>query len=402
MNIYSAGISVMLRVVGHLLILLTLLAPLLLVTSAESGTSARSKVTSVRHWSNPSYTRVVIQLDRKSTYKSHLLRKDVSIKKPRRFYVDIDGAVLGSEIKKTININDGLLKKARAGQYNPKTVRVVLDIESIDDYKVFALSNPYRIVIDVSGKGGNGSSVAAITPPVRSAKKTVITKPRVKKRLTIVIDPGHGGRDPGATGRRGLKEKDVTLKIGKMLRESLRKKTDAKVVMTRTRDVYVPLEERTAIANREGADLFISIHINASRKRKATGIESYILNVSEDAESKRLAARENSTSVEDLSDLEFILNDLISKVKTNDSVVLANIVHTSLISSVKKKYRGVKSNGVKQAPFYVLVGTRMPAVLLELSFISNSRDEKRLRSDKYLGTMVKGISDGVVKYVKGA
>ena len=388
-------------VITRLALLIILLVPFFYVTEAETGTSPRSRVTSIRHWSNPSYTRVVIDIDKKSTFKSHLLRKDPSIKKPRRFYVDIQGAVLGPEITKSIEINDGLLLKARAGQYNPKTVRVVLDIESIDDYKVFALTNPYRIVIDMS-KGGNGYTAATVAPPTKSVKKPVIRMPRAKKKLTIVIDPGHGGRDPGATGRRGLKEKDVTLRIAKLLRESIKSKTDARVVMTRTRDVYVPLEERTAIANREGADLFISIHINASRKRKATGIESYILNVSEDTESKRLAARENSTSMADLTDLEYILNDLISKVKTNDSVVMANIIHNNLISSVKKKYRGIKSNGVKQAPFYVLVGTRMPAVLLELSFISNSRDEKRLKSKAYLKTMVKGISDGVVKYVKGA
>lgn len=394
--------NVILKKLSHALFLLILLLPMLSVQGADSAT--RSTVTSIRHWSSPNYTRIVIDIDKKSSFKSHLLRKDPSIQKPRRFYVDISDAVLGN-IPRSIEINDGLLKTARAGQYDSKTVRVVLDIESIDDYKVFALSNPYRIVIDVSGKGELKKS--AITPPIksviRSADKTpVIKKARKKKRLTIVIDPGHGGRDPGAVGRRGLKEKDVTLRIGKMLRDSLRKRTGARVVMTRTRDVYVPLEERTAIANREEADLFISIHVNASRKRKATGIESYILNVSEDAESKRLAARENSTTISELSDLEFILSDLISKAKTNDSVVLANIVHTSIIKSVKKKYRGIKSNGVKQAPFYVLVGTRMPAVLLELSFISNARDEKRLKSSKYLSTMVKGISDGVVKYVDGA
>ncbi|MBE9529079.1 MAG: N-acetylmuramoyl-L-alanine amidase [Proteobacteria bacterium] len=394
--------NVILKKMSQALFLLILLLPLLCAQGADSAT--RSNVTSIRHWSNPTYTRIVIDLDKKSTFKSHLLRKDPSLKKPRRFYVDINDALLG-KIPKSIEINDGLLKTARTGQYNSKTVRVVLDIESIDDYKVFALSNPYRIVIDVSGKGT--LKKRAVVPPAKTfirplTKTTVIKKAPKKRRLTIVIDPGHGGRDPGATGRRGLKEKDVTLKIAKMLRDSLKKRTKARVVMTRTRDVYVPLEERTAIANREEADLFISIHVNASRKRKATGIESYILNVSEDAESKRLAARENSTTISELSDLEFILSDLVSKAKTNDSVVLANIVHTSLIKTVKKKYRGIKSNGVKQAPFYVLVGTRMPAVLMELSFISNARDEKRLKSSKYLATLVQGISDGVVKYVDGA
>jgi N-acetylmuramoyl-L-alanine amidase len=362
--------------------------------------AAKIRVTEIRHWSNPNYTRVVIDLDRKAHYTYKLLKQDPSINKPRRLYVDISGAVLGEEIQKSIHINDGLLKKARAGQYDRKTVRVVLDIESLDDYKIFPLSDPFRIVIDVSGKGGNGGKGKG-QPPEAVRPSAAPAGPRATRPLTIVIDPGHGGKDPGAIGRRGLREKDVTLKISRMLRDQLSKRTKAKILMTRTRDVYIPLEERTAIANSREADLFISIHINASPRRAASGIETYTLNIAADDDSRRVAVRENAISRKALSDLEFILNDLIKTTKTNDSVLLATSVHSRLVAKLRKKYRGVKSNGVKGAPFYVLVGTRMPSILIEVSFISNSREEKRLKSPKYLKEVVEGISNGIMEYING-
>ncbi len=366
--------------------------------------AAKIRVTEIRHWSNPNYTRVVIDLDKKAEYTYKLLKQDPSINKPRRLYIDISGAVLGEEIRKSIHIGDGLLKKARAGQFDRTTVRVVLDIESLDDYKIFPLVDPFRIVIDVSGKGGGlakgGAEKAA---PDATWPSTVPFVSKGKRRpLTIVIDPGHGGKDPGAIGRRGLKEKDVTLKLARMLKDRLSRKTKARIVLTRTRDVYVSLEERTAIANGREADLFISIHVNASPRRGAMGIETYILNVTNDEDARRVAARENDISRKALSDLEFILMDLIKTAKGHDSARLATTLHKNLVSGLRKKYRGVKSNGVKGAPFYVLVGTRMPSALLEVAFISNSKEERRLKNSKYLKRMVESLSAGIIEYINGA
>lgn len=399
-----------------------LLAPLFfLLSGASAAFAVDAKVTQIRHWSNPNYTRIVIDLDKKTSYAQRLLNQDPSINVQwQRLLVDIGDAGLSADLPKSIPINDGLLKMARAGQFDRSTVRVVLDIESIEDYKVFPLSDPFRIVIDVTGKAVHDKEPAnekdakssGLTPPVPIVPPAPLGAPlppapatgrftgvKIKK---IVIDPGHGGKDPGAIGKNGLQEKDVTLKLGKMLRERLREKFEStKLIMTRDTDVFIPLEERTAIANREDADLFVSLHINASPRRAASGIETYLLNVANDDESRRVAARENATTKKAVNDLEFILNDLIKTAKTNDSVRLATAVQDNLVASVREKWKDVKSHGVKGAPFYVLVGTKMPSILVETSFISNPEEEERLRDDKYLEHVVEGILSGILAYING-
>ncbi len=379
----------------------------LALCGAAPAAAGGARVDDIKHWSNPNYTRIVIDLSRKSSFTHRLLKKDPSIQVPwRRLYIDIEGAQMAAGLQKSIPINDGLLKKARVGQYDKNTVRVVLDIESIEDYKVFPLSDPYRIVIDVTGEAGadkNGIQLPQVTgapPPALSSTPSLTQQLGLKVRR-IVLDPGHGGKDPGAIGRGGLKEKDVTLRIAKMLRDELKSKLDAEVILTRERDVFIPLEERTAIANSKDADLFVSIHINASPRRAASGVETYILNISNDEEAMRVAARENATSRRSVSDLEFILNDLIKTAKTNDSARLAESVQSKLVSRLRSGYRDVKGNGVKGAPFYVLVGTKMPSILVEASFISNPTEEKRLGDDGYIDSVVKGISTGLMHYING-
>lgn len=397
--------------------LLFFMAVFLMCAAAASAAAPRKAVvTNIKHWSNPTYTRIVIELSRKAEFNHRLLRKDPLINMEwRRLYVDFDDAVLSSKLAKAIPINDGLLKAARAGQYDPDTVRVVLDIESIEDFKIFPLSDPYRIVIDVSGEkkaaaapaqpitDSSGKEVpqirrspAAVVPP-----NTSLIQQLGLKVNTIVLDPGHGGKDPGAIGRGGLKEKDVTLKLAMMLKEKLTREAGAKIILTREADVFIPLEERTAIANSQDADLFVSIHVNASPRRAASGIETYILSLSNNEEARRVAARENATSTRSVSDLEFILNDLIKTAKTNDSAKLASVVQDNLVTGLRKKFDSVRSNGVKGAPFYVLVGTKMPAVLVEVSFISNPDEEKRLRDEAYLNEVVEGIAAGIMHYMNG-
>lgn len=396
-----------------LLILLAFFFPF----SAEAfAAPAKSSVTAIKYWSNPSYTRIVISLSKKTEFSHRLLKQDPLIHMEwRRLYVDISGAKLSSSLQKSIPINDGLLKMARAGQFDKDTVRVVLDTESIEDYKIFPLSDPYRIVIDVTGTKPVQGPAAVIkdasgrqVPQIRTdpAAPPVLADPSLIQQLglkvnTIVIDPGHGGKDPGAVGKNGLQEKDITLKLGRMLREKLMNEAGAKIIMTRETDVFIPLEERTAIANSQDADLFVSLHINASPKRTATGVETYILSISNNEEAKRVAARENATSTRSVSDLEFILNDLIKTAKTNDSARLATVVQDNLVSQLREKYKNIKSNGVKGAPFYVLVGTKMPSILIEASFISNPEEEERLKDEEYLKEIIEGISSGLLKYING-
>lgn len=392
---------------------------LLLISAGNAEAAPRAAVTDIRHWSNPTYTRVVINVSANASFTHRLLRKDPSISVEwRRLYVDISGAALSPDLARSIPINDGLLKAARAGQYDTETVRVVLDIESIQDFKIFYLTDPYRIVIDVTGEKKPAGRNEVIRQARDSAGKAIpeirqdpsglpLSDPSLTQQLglkvrKIVIDPGHGGKDPGAIGKTGLKEKDINLKIGLMLRDKLEREAGAKVVMTRDRDIFIPLEERTAIANREEADLFISLHVNAAPRRTASGIETYILGISNDEEAKRVAARENATSTRSVSDLEFILNDLIKTAKTNDSARFAGVVQDSLVSRLRTSYKNVRSNGVKGAPFYVLIGTKMPAVLVEVSFISNPIEEARLKDERYLREAVDGIVSGVMSYMNSS
>jgi N-acetylmuramoyl-L-alanine amidase len=378
-----------------------------------SGTDAH--ITDLRFWSNPEYTRIVINATRDRTYSHHLLKKDPDLNIPfQRLYVDIPQSRLGKEVAEHTPINDDLLKQARAGQYLPHTVRVVVDIKSFENYKIFSLKDPFRIVIDVWGTGnGTGDHLTAQKAAAKTEdvlKTSPMTTDNLKssdiaRQLAlgvqkIVIDPGHGGPDPGAPGYiKGVWEKDIVLQMAKTLAAKLRDRLKCTVTLTRSTDTKLTLEERTAIANTQRADLFISLHTNAARNKNLAGIETYLLNLATDEQAIAVAARENATSRKNISDLEFILSDLMKHAKIGESTRLANDVHKALIQGMTKKYTGIKDLGVKQAPFYVLLGARMPSILIETSFISNKQECKRLLTPSYQENICNAIADGVQKYV---
>ena len=364
-----------------------------------------STVTGLRFWSNPNYTRIVIDADRETSYVHRLLRKDPSIKKPQRLYVDLKNSILGKTTEKRIPINDNLLSNTRAGQNTPDSVRVVVDIKSFKNYKIFSLKNPFRIVIDVWGKD-TGTTYKAGSKVIPSKKNGKITTSALAKQLAlgvnrIVIDPGHGGRDYGAPGYlKGVHEKSVALNIAKKLAKKIRENLGCKVIMTRNRDKYLTLEERTAIANTKNADLFISLHTNAARNRRAYGLETYFLNLATDDDAILVAARENATSTKNISDLQTILSDLMQNAKINESSRLAAHVQEAMYKHMKKKYSRIKNKGVKQAPFYVLLGAQMPSILIETSFISNPRECKRLNNSRYQDHLCDAIANGIRSYIK--
>jgi len=212
-----------------------------------------------------------------------------------------------------------------------------------------------------------------------------------------MIDPGHGGKDPGAIGPTGLKEKDVVLAIGRRIREKLSRSGEFDVRMTRDEDVFIPLEERTAMANKGAVDIFVSLHINASPNRRAEGFSTYVLSRgASNREDLELAARENGVPVRKLQGVKFIIDDMFTGARKNESLRLAKTVNDAVVRHVSARYPGAQSLGLKQAPFYVLVGARMTAVLVEASFISNAREESRLRDPSCLD----GIADGVVEAVR--
>ena len=354
---------------------------------------AHAEVVTLRHWSTDNYTRVVIETSKPIQYKGHLLKKDGN--KPRRLYVNLANSRIDKKLQKAIPIKDGFLQRVRSAQYAPETVRVVLDTISLSDYKIFTLDDPFRIVIDVKG-----------VEPLEKAPPTKVVQipnaPSLAQQLglgikRVILDPGHGGKDPGAIGYQGLREKDVVLKVAKKVARKITKELGIEVVLTRKRDRFLPLEERTAIANTKNGDLFISIHANAAETKQANGIETYYLDLAVTEGEMQIAAKENATSARKISDLQKILSHLMNNTKKDESARLASIVQTSLMTGLSTKYK-IRDHGVKKAPFIVLIGAQMPSVLTEIAFLTNPTEATRLRNDKYLEEIADHITEGIVKY----
>jgi len=223
---------------------------------------------------------------------------------------------------------------------------------------------------------------------------------RLNLQKTIVIDPGHGGEDTGAKGAGGLLEKDVTFAVARELQNLLTQRTNAKVILTRRGDVFVPLADRTAIANENGADIFVSLHVNASAKGNLQGLETYYLDNTNDAASKKLADRENTERDEFNDDLDLILSDLIQSAKLGESISLGHTIQESLLTSFLKSSEELKNLGVKKAPFFVLVGAHMPCVLVEMLFIDNPAEGKKLAERDFRARLAAGLYDGIVKYLQ--
>jgi N-acetylmuramoyl-L-alanine amidase len=244
-------------------------------------------------------------------------------------------------------------------------------------------------------------SVRAPAPAAAPAKQT---RPAAERRFTVVIDPGHGGRDPGAVSRDGkVKEKDVSLGIARRMKQALEKQSDrAKVVLTRTGDTTMSLQSRTELANSLKADLFISIHCNSIDDTVSKGIETFYLSPTSCRKSMELAAKENGVSVSKMNEVQAVLLDLATTSKKTESDKLARIIQHSIISRLGGTQASSIDRGVRQAPFHVLLGARMPAVLVECAFISNPREKKKLQDPDYLNKLALGMAEGTIKYVTGA
>lgn len=245
---------------------------------------------------------------------------------------------------------------------------------------------------------------ASLPPTTVSDGAAVAAKESVKPSgFVVVIDPGHGGKDPGAVSRDGvLKEKDLTLKISKRIKRFLEKKVAGiTVALTRTDDRFLSLTERTAFANSLNADLFISVHCNSATDSTSKGIETFYLSKSSSPRAMRVAARENGIPLTKMSDLDATLLDLTMISKKTESDRLANAVHKSLAQALTRELPRMRDRGVKRAPFYVLLGAKMPAILVECAFISNGRDKDKLTSPSHLDCIAGGIVQGAVEYLGG-
>ena len=213
----------------------------------------------------------------------------------------------------------------------------------------------------------------------------------------VVIDAGHGGHDPGAQSN-GVSESELTLDVALRLSRLLEKQPGVEVVLTRDTDVFIPLEERTAIANREGADLFLSIHANASRNPKARGVESYFLNFASNAAAEAVAARENAASSRAMHSLPEIVRAIALNDKIDESRDFAEMVQRSMVRRLSARNTQVRDLGVKQAPFVVLIGAAMPSVLAEISFVTNKQEGQLLKSTAYRQQIAESLLDAVLRY----
>ena len=388
----------------------------------DSGATASGKTVNVhgiRYFSDQDYTRIVIDLSNNAEYSSHWLKADAALHKPPRLTIDINNSILDGNVSKNLSIKDGLLSAVRLG-YHPqdKRTRVVLDSENVKDFTVFQMSNPSRIVVDVFSQERKEEVkrpviTASNTQPQKAQSKSDNQDMKTKrpddlpkditlgaalglKIKTIVIDPGHGGKDPGAVYN-GLKEKDIVLEISKYLYEYLKSDPDLNIHLTRNKDIFIPLEERTAIANKLKADIFISIHANAAKNKAASGLETFVFNVTNDRAALEVAALENQATTKSISDLQGILKDILKYSKLEESVSLAGSVQSCLVKNVSASTK--QNLGVKQAPFYVLVGATMPAILVETGFLSNNSDASKLKTSAYRKKVAKGIYDGLKEYI---
>lgn len=340
-------------------------------------------IDSVYWWSSKQSTRVVIRLPRPVKYEVHQLSG------PPRLFMDLQRTILHPP-KCTWTIGDGLVARVRAAQHSEEVARVVLDLAELRGYNVFTLTGPDRIVIDLF----RGEKKKPPFPPVSPSDPSLARQLGAKVKA-IVIDPGHGGKDPGAVNHKGLKEKDIVLKMGLDLKKRLTK-AGYTVYMTRDKDVYVPLEARTALANQRGADLFLSIHLNFSRSSNSYGIETYYLGFASTQEAKQLAGLENAMAAGTMGDLEAAFYKIMKHTKIKESRQLAEMIQQRLT-----KKTGRKDRGVKTAPFVVLIGATMPSVLAEVSFISHREEGKLLTKASYQKKIAEALAEALQQYADG-
>jgi N-acetylmuramoyl-L-alanine amidase len=385
--------------------------------------------------------RIILEMGQEVTFRSDRLDA------PPRVFIDFENTRPVEAIKDaTIPFSDDVVRKVRIGRQTESRTRVVMDLTGAGRYSIYTLYNPYRVVIDFARLPVVPSALIATAavppPPVVRPAATTTAKPEavappvpelpdepeptpvaaaapappapappagnrsggfsLSRQLglrvsRVVIDPGHGGHDPGAKTK-GLTEADLVLDVALRLEKLLSKQDGFEVVLTRRVDTFVPLEERTAIANREGADLFLSIHANASTNGAARGVETYFLNLTANPDAEMVAARENAASSRSMNQLPDIVKAIALNNKIHESRDFASMIQSSLHSQLQKADGNVKNLGVKQAPFMVLLGATMPSVLAEISFITNRQEAANLKTERYRQRIAEALYAGVLRY----
>ncbi|MDH4226075.1 MAG: N-acetylmuramoyl-L-alanine amidase, partial [Deltaproteobacteria bacterium] len=365
-----------------------------------------SQISQIQFLATKKRTRVLLTLTGDTPYQFAELPAGKDLR--RRIYVDLFQARPGPALASSYQVKSPHVSQVRLGRYDTFTTRLVLDVEQAGGFSVDHLlaAHGKKIIIDLYSKAEDVPAAASpgpqkevAAPPAQHPGSMNLRQALGLKVRSIVIDPGHGGKDPGAVGF-GLQEKDVALNIAKALRvEFQRQLPDIRVVLTRENDRFIPLDERPVLAKKLGGDLFVSIHLNAHEEERIQGVETYFLNLTADSSAIRVAARENFSTKKQVGELNTILRKLLRNTKIEESENLARKVQAAVVGGFGPR-RKVRNLGVKQAPFMVLLGSEMPSVLVEAGFISNKKENKRLRDPKYIRGVAQGIFKGLRDYIQ--
>lgn len=399
------------------------------VASAPVPTGAGAVLRSISRESLPGGDRIVLEVDREVLFTSD------RIANPDRVWIDLSSTSVGDGVMSQAGgVKGMMITGVRLGKPAAGTTRIVLDLAGMPKHSIYPLYGPYRLVIDAEGPLPQPlpktliqepvvnvppapeptRSIEPVRPPAPPKINLNVLPAALPPALTkggdyslarqlglgvqrIVIDAGHGGHDPGAHGN-GIVEKDLVLDIALRLQTLLQEQPGVEVILTRDSDAFIPLEERTAIANREGADLFLSIHANASTRKEARGLETYFLNFATNPEAEAVAARENATSNQGMGHLTELVRAITLNNKLAESRELAALVQTQMIRKLKPQNAAIRDLGVKQAPFVVLIGAQMPSVLAEISFLTNKAEASLLKQNTYKNRIAQALCDAILKY----
>ena len=415
------------------------LAPLPMPLPLAEPPATGVPVRNITHSVLPKGDRITIELGREATYSTSRAGN------PDRVEIDLNDAALAAGLAdKTANISGALVKSMSARRVGQQAARVTLELNGKPRFSTFPLYNPFRLVIDVEADAAMPAVATAVpapiptaTPPSPPASRSVSKAPTpppvpaappasaattiddplpapatpsstgrgdysLARQLglgvsRIVIDPGHGGHDPGARAN-GVNEADVVLDVALRVEALLKAQPGFDVVLTRRTNTFIPLEERTAIANRESADMFLSIHVNASPRAATRGIETYLLDFASNPDAEALAARENATGAQTMRELPQIVKAIALNNKVDESRELAKMVQVSLVKRITPLSKNIKDLGVKRAPFVVLIGAQMPSVLAEISFVTNRTDASLMKQASHRQRIAQALADAVLKY----
>jgi N-acetylmuramoyl-L-alanine amidase len=432
----------------------TLISTLLLAsTAALCSSSSQLEVTAVRFWTLPEATRIAIETNGEFRFRSDKLEN------PDRIFFDLLGARPRMGVKgiHVTPVGDKLLKRIRVAETQPGMTRIVLDLETAAvDYVSSQLSNPDRLVVELRAVGSHPISTSRpapetpkapeleLAPTLQPTAVSVLEKPtmaEVKVPATypvppepavspkpvappalgakrnsngdrtliralglkigrVVIDPGHGGHDQGSTGPGGLLEKDLVLDIAHRLGKLIEDRLGSEVIYTRDDDTFIPLESRTELANEKKADLFLSIHANSSPYPNVSGIETYYLNFASTRDAMDIASRENAGSQKSIHDLGDLIEKITRHDKAEESKDFASKMQAALYSAAARSNPSARNRGVKKAPFVVLIGATMPSILVEIGFVSNSREEGLLKRSDHRQKLAEALYKGVARYAE--